>query len=108
MLLLAAVCKAGYGGAECDPCGGENPTYGPSVVPIGKECQACPDIGGPDGGGGVGGYSFVEPGGRTSFFTPRVIAAIAATVKTDCIGEFTQVSDNAWNLEPQVGGLHRF
>lgn len=102
-LWLNAVCKAGYGGAGCNVCGGDNPTYGPDTLrPIGQACLQCPGLGGADGGGGVGGYSFLDPKGGTNFFTPRVIAAIAATQPSECIGEFTQMVENAWNLEPQV------
>lgn len=100
--LLPSVCKAGYGGKACDMCGGTQPNYGPGVRPIGTDCVACPELGGPDGGGGIGGFSFIDPKGGQNFFTPRVIAAIAATRPTECIAEFTQVSDNAWNLEPSV------
>lgn len=96
------VCKPGFGGPACDTCGGTKATYGPGTRPIGTECVACPSIGGSDGGGGVGGFGFTDPKGGNDWYSPRVIAAIAATAETECIGEFTQVVDKAWNLEPEV------
>jgi hypothetical protein len=79
-------------------CGGKRPNFGPGIRPIGTACVPCPGL----EGGGQGGFSFVEPKGQETFFVPRVIAAVAATVGTECVGEYTQVSDKAWNLEPQV------
>jgi hypothetical protein len=99
----AAVCRAGFGGPQCDLCGGTRANYGPGIRPIGTECVPCPGL----KGGGQGGFSFVEPKGTHTFFSPRVIATVAATAPTECVGEYTQVSDKAWNLEPQVslGGV---
>lgn len=99
---MPAVCRAGFGGAACDVCGGDKPNYGPGTRPIGTECMACPGIGSADGGGGVGGFQFLDPKGGKNWFSPRVIAAIAATQASECIGEFTQIVDNAWSLAPQV------
>jgi hypothetical protein len=98
------VCRAGFGGAACDVCGGDKPNYGPGTRPIGTACVECPGIGGADGGGGVGGFQFLDPKGGKNWFTPRVIAAIAATNPSECIGEFTQIVDDAWSLAPQVRG----
>lgn len=95
-----AVCRAGYGGPTCDVCGGTNANYGPGTRPIGTECIACPGLG---DGGGQGGFSFVDPRGTESFFAPRVIATLAATAPGECVGEYAQIADKAWNLEPQVG-----
>lgn len=104
MLSLASdarpVCKPGFGGPACDVCGGTKATYGPGTRPIGTECVECPGIDGAGGGGG--GFGFTDPKGENDWYSPRVIAAIAATAETECIGEFTQVVDRAWNLEPEV------
>lgn len=100
-LCCCAVCKPGFGGAACDVCGGPNPTYGPGTRPIGTECIKCPSI----AGGGTAGFDFMDPKGANQFYMPRIIAAIAATQATECISEFTQVGDNAWSLDVQVGSL---
>lgn len=75
-------------------CGGDQANYGgPGLRPIGEACKACPmNVG--------GGYSFLYSG-QDQVFTPRVVAAAAATSETDCFGEFVQMSINAWNLDMQ-------
>lgn len=88
------VCSAGYGGASCNTtCGAANgATYGPAGRPEGTACETCPVM--------VTGFSF-DYNGVNQNFTPAAVARQYADSPADCLAEFAQIADAAW----QMGGL---
>lgn len=88
------VCAAGYGEARCETTCGS--THGANFGPAGRQkdsaCETCPVM--------VTGFSF-DYLGQNQNFTPAAVARPQADSPADCLAEFAQIADAAW----QMGGL---
>lgn len=88
------VCAEGFGGPQCaTPCGtgDQASAYGPSGRPAGSNCIKCPSQ--------TVGF-FFNFGGMSQQYAPAVVTRPFADNTADCVNEFNQFGDTAW----EVGG----
>lgn len=88
------MCSAGYGGASCaTQCGGTgtDATYGPPGRGIASPtCLNCSFA--------STGFSF-EYNLTNLVYAPRAVSRVGANFSGDCLTEYTQVEDKAWQLK---------
>jgi len=92
------VCAAGFGGANCaTTCGATNgANYGPAGREAGLACVECPAM--------VTGFSFDYLGSNMNF-TPAAVARSQADSPADCLAEFAQIADAAWQMGGDAASL---